>query len=87
MAEWKTAGKVRITPRGTHDPSLSYEILDVVTNSTDNKVYIAKVDVPTGITLTNTSYWVNILDVSNAYIAIGDSIATLSEAKTYLEIT
>lgn len=87
MAEWKTAGKVRMTPRGTHDSSLAYEILDVVTNSTDNKVYVAKVDVPAGVALTNTTYWVNIIDVSNAYVAIGDSIATLSEAKTYLDIT
>ena len=86
MAEWKTAGKVRITPKGTHSTSSSYEILDVVKNTSNNKVYIAKADVPSGTSLTNTDYWVNILDVSDAYITIGDSIATLSEAKTYLEI-
>ena len=87
MAEWKTAGKVRMTPKGTHNPALEYEILDIVNNTNGNKVYISKSDVPPNIQLTNTNYWVTLLDISDAYVVIGDSIATLSEAKQYLGIS
>lgn len=87
MPTWDTIGKIRMTPKGTHNPSIEYERLDLVNNGDKNKYYIAKQDVPTGISLNNTTYWINILDVSDAYITIGDSIATLAEFKTYLGIS
>ena len=87
MPVWDTIGKVRMTPKGEFDSSSPYNILDVVMNSTMNKLYVAKQDVPANSSLNDTTYWIKILDVSNAYIAIGDSIATLQEVKTYLGIT
>ena len=87
MPVWNTIGKVRMTPKGEFDSSNTYEVLDVVMNSTMNKLYIAKQDVPTETSLDNTTYWIKILDVSNAMITLGDSIATLQEVKNYLGIT
>ena len=87
MAEWETAGKVRMTPKGTYDSSVPYEILDIVRNTDGNKVYIAKQDVPAVTPLTNTTYWVNLLDLSDAMVVLGDSIATVAEVKNYLGIT
>ena len=87
MPTWDTIGKIRMTPKGVYDPTVTYEVLDLVSNDIKNKYYIAKQDVPVGTVLTNTTYWINILDVSDAYITIGDSIATLAEFKTYLGIT
>ena len=87
MPVWDTIGKIRMTPKGEFDPTDSYDILDVVMNSTMNKLYIAKQDVPANSSLDDTTYWIKILDVSNAIITLGDSIATLQEVKTYLGIT
>lgn len=87
MPTWDTIGKVRMTPKGTHDPTVVYNRLDLVNNNDKNKYYIAKQDVPINTALSDTTYWINVLDVSDAYITIGDSIATLQEVKTYLGIT
>ena len=87
MPVWDTIGKIRMTPKGEFDSTDSYDILDVVMNSTMNKLYIAKQDVPANSSLDDTTYWIKILDVSNAIITLGDSIATLQEVKTYLGIT
>ena len=87
MPVWDTIGKIRMTPKGQFDPSNTYEILDVVMNSFMNKLYIANQAVPANSSLHNTTYWTKILDVSDAMITLGDSIATLQEVKTYLGIT
>ena len=87
MPTWDTIGKVRMTPRGEFDSSLPYEVLDIVLNSSMNKLYIAKQDVPVNSSLDNTAYWIKILDSSNAMIVLGDSIATVQDVKTYLGIT
>jgi hypothetical protein len=84
---WDTIGKVRMTPKGEFNSSNPYEVLDIVLNSTMNKLYIAKQNVPAGSNLNDTTYWIKILDVSDAIITLGDSIATLQEVKTYLGIT
>lgn len=86
MPTWDTIGKVRMTPKGTFNSSSAYEVLDIVSNSANNKVYIAKTNVPTGSSLSDTAYWINILDMSNAYIVIRDYIATMAEARSYLGI-
>ena len=87
MPVWDTIGKVRMTPKGEFDSTNSYDILDIVMNSTMNKLYIAKQNVPANSSLNDTTYWIKILDVSNAMITLGDSIATLQDVKTYLGIT
>ena len=87
MPIWDTFGKVRMTPKGQFDSSNEYEVLDVVYNSSMNKVYIARQDVPESSSLDDTTYWIKILDVSDANITLADSIATLQEVKTYLNIS
>ena len=86
MPTWDTIGKVRMTPKGAFNSSSTYEILDVVNNSDMNKLYIAKQAVPANSSLSDTTYWIKILDVSDAMIVLGDSIATVAEVKTYLGI-
>ena len=65
MSEWVSAGKVRMTPKGTYDSTVAYEILDVVSNSDKSSFYMAKQAVPINTALTNTSYWECILDSNN----------------------
>lgn len=66
MAEWKTAGKVRMTPKGEYDSTEAYEVLDMVLNDTGTKFYVAKQAVPAGTALTNTEYWTVVSDVQGA---------------------
>lgn len=87
MPIWDTLGKVRMTPKGQFDPSSTYDVLDVVMNSTMNKLYISKQSVPANSNLDNTTYWIKILDVSDAMITLEGSIATLQDVKAYLGIT
>ena len=86
MPVWDTLGKVRITPKGLFDSTQPYEVLDVVYNSNMNRVYIAKQDVPENSNLNDTTYWIKMLDVSDANITLIDSIATLQEVRNYLYI-
>ena len=86
MPTWDTIGKVRMTPKGEFNSSNSYEVLDVVMNSSMNKLYIAKQNVPSNSSLDNTAYWIKILDVSDARITLEGSIATLQEVKSYIGV-
>ena len=86
MPTWDTIGKVRMTPKGEFNSSLPYEVLDIVMNSTMNKLYIAKQNVPVNSNLNNTAYWIKILDVSDERITIEGSIATLQEVKSYIGV-
>ena len=64
MSTWKTAGKVRMTPKGAWSNSTPYEVLDLV-SSPDLKIfYIAKQDVPADTALTNTTYWDEVVDIT-----------------------
>lgn len=62
MSTWKSAGKVRMTPKGEWVANTSYEVLDLVSNTDKTIFYIAKQDVPSGVSLTNEEYWVVVLD-------------------------
>ena len=64
MATWQSAGKVRMTPKGTWSSSVAYEVLDLVVDANAEKSYLAKQDVPVGTPLTNTTYWDVTSDVS-----------------------
>jgi len=76
--QWKTAGKVRMTPKGKWVANTAYEILDCVTSENGLTYYIAKQDVPSsGIALTNTDYWVAMIDVSDSIDDIDDSLDDL----------
>lgn len=52
-------GKIFITPKGTWSKSSSYNKLDLVTYSSNGLIstYLSVDNVPSGISLTNTQYW------------------------------
>ena len=85
MPVWDTIGKIRMTPKGQFDSSSTYEILDVVMNSSMNKLYIAKQAVPANSSLDNTTYWTKILDMS--YAAPYNTVIADSTARTISEGT
>lgn len=55
-----TLGKVAVTPKGAWSNSTAYEVLDIVTNS--GSAYMAKQAVPAGTALSNTSYWILLVE-------------------------
>ena len=82
MAEWENLGKIRMTPKGTHDSTITYNILDFVTNSNNTKCYIAKQNVPIGIELTNTAYWTPILETTRvSELNFNVQVTTLAEGE------
>ena len=60
MSATTNLGKVSVTPKGAWAITNAYEILDIVTSGGSS--YLAKQDVPTGVPLTNTSYWIMIAE-------------------------
>lgn len=86
MSVWQTAGKVRMTPKGTHSSASSYQILDLVTNPEVTTFYIAKTDVPVGTALNNTTYWAVVADVSDAVNNVADALEYLGETYSISEI-
>lgn len=58
-------GRIRPRMRGAHSTSASYLVMDLVRNSGGTIAYMAVKDVPAGIALTNTEYWVVFADVSS----------------------
>ena len=55
MSQTTNLGKVCVTPKGAHDPTITYAILDIVTDNGSS--YIAVKDVPVNIQINNTTYW------------------------------
>lgn len=84
MAEWKTAGKVRTTPKGAWNSSTAYQVLDMVTNSDCTKCYIANKAVPAGTALTNTSYWTVVLDATNIEVPSPENWISLDEVNSLM---
>ena len=78
MSVWRTAGKVRMTPKGGWNSSSTYEILDTVTNTDLTAYYIAKQDVPAGTLLTNTDYWEVIIDISDFVESIESEVEDIA---------
>ena len=64
MSEWVSAGKVRMTPKGIHDATATYDVLDVVSNTDGTAFYIAKKSVPANTVLTNMEYWNVVIDIN-----------------------
>ena len=56
------AGRVAPNPVGEHDSTQTYDRLDIV--STGDAFYMAKEDVPANILITNTTYWMQLLEVN-----------------------
>ena len=58
MSVTQELGKVSITPKGAWSNATAYTFIDVVTNGGSS--YLALQDVPTGIDISNTTYWLKI---------------------------
>lgn len=54
---YKNLGKVCLTPAGDWTRANSYERIDVVTHPITGRSYIAKKDVPIGVSIENQEYW------------------------------
>lgn len=90
MSVWKTAGKVRMTPKGVWDSLTSYEILDTVVSEDLSTHYVAKQDVPVGTLLTNTDYWEVVVDVSDSVEMVDElldniPVVRVDEAQTFTD--
>lgn len=79
MSVRQSLGKVAVVPKGSWDGTKTYEFLDIV--KCGGGSYIARQDVPIGIAITNTEYWVSLVDKG----AGGDD--GVSPAVTVTEIT
>lgn len=76
MSEWISTNKrVRPVFKGAWSRQLSYLILDVVTDAATASAYAALKNVPAGVLLTNSDYWVPVIDGS-------DILKTIESART-----
>ena len=80
MADWNTAGKVRIVPKGLWKNNVTYEVLDTVYDESKQKYYIAKQTVPSGTLLTNTNYWEIVVDISDVVEAANEAADSATAA-------
>lgn len=53
----KNLGKVVMTPKGAWSIEKEYEILDIVYDSVTDHAYISKQEVPSGVDLSDSRYW------------------------------
>lgn len=60
MSVRQSLGKVAVVPKGSWDGTKTYEFLDIVKYGGGS--YIARKDVPIGTAITNTEYWVSLVD-------------------------
>lgn len=80
-------------PKGKHDPNKTYTIKDTVMSADASKVYFALKDVPAGISLDNTDYWILQMDLSVSKNAMDvaaanartQTDATIASANTRVE--
>ena len=63
-------------PQGKHDSSLPYNIKDTVMSADGSKVYFALQDVPAGVALSNTDYWMLQIDLSGTKSAVENALAS-----------
>ena len=76
-------GRVGMVTKGEFNSASAYEKLDVVTFN--SATYIAKKDVPAGITPANTTYWQEALSnaiIGNTSLPAGETLTSIA-AKTY----
>ena len=62
-------------PKGKHDPNKTYIIKDTVMSADASKVYFALQDVPAGVSLDNTDYWILQMDLSASKNAMDTAAA------------
>lgn len=72
-----TGPKAIMTAGGTHDSTQTYEALTVVFDSVSGNSYVSKIDVPTGISLDNTTYWQISANPNEAVTELLEDVADL----------
>lgn len=90
---YKLLTNLLFEPRGKHNPSLTYNIKDTVMSEDGSKVYFALDNVPAGIPLTDTNYWMLQMDLSASKNAMDvaaanartQTDATIASANTRVE--
>lgn len=77
-------------PKGKHDPAKSYTIKDTVMSEDGSRVYFALRDVPPGIQLDNTEYWICQIDLSEIKAAMeaaaASALVRLADEPDYLPV-
>lgn len=79
MSEWVSAGKVRMTPKGTYDSTVSYQVLDTVSNPEGTIYYVANKDVPAGTSLLNTEYWSVVIDANDGIESLDNRVESIEK--------
>ena len=67
-------------PKGKHDPTKTYTIKDTVMSPDGSQVYFALQDVPAGIALDNTEYWILQIDLHASKVELDNAAAAVAGA-------
>lgn len=82
MAQTKV-GRILPAAKGTHNPELGYEQLDIVMSPDGSEVYMAKQTVPAGTELTDTDYWMVYAQMGKVFEELSAKIdATIGQTVT-----
>lgn len=81
----KNLGKVVMTPKGAWSIEKEYEILDIVHDSVTDHAYISKQEVPSGVDLSDSRYWMplNVSGYSDSNIITLNSFNKDGEIQSY----
>lgn len=81
----KNLGKVVMTPKGAWSIEKEYEILDIVHDSVTDHAYISKQEVPSGVDLSDSRYWMplNVSGYSDSNVITLNSFNEDGEIQSY----
>ena len=81
----KNLGKVVMTPKGAWSIKKEYEILDIVYDSITDHAYISKQEVPSGVDLSDSRYWMplNVSGYSDSNVITLNSFNEDGEIQSY----
>lgn len=81
----KNLGKVIMTPKGAWSIEKEYEILDIVHDSVTDHAYISKQEVPSGVDLSDSRYWMplNVSGYSDSNVITLNSFNKDGEIQSY----
>lgn len=81
----KNLGKVVMTPKGAWSIEKEYEILDIVYDSITDHAYISKQEVPSGVDLSDSRYWMplNVSGYSDSNVIALNSFNKDGEIQSY----
>ena len=81
----KSLGKVVMTPKGAWSIEKEYEILDIVYDSVTDHAYVSKQEVPLGVDLSDSRYWMplNVSGYSDSNVITLNSFNKDGEIQSY----